>query len=156
MSDQKETEFFVGIPVIKYNPKAKPDEVFVYRHYNPSEYIGNKTMEEWLKFAVCFWHTFRGVGADPFGFPTIKRDWDDGSNTLENYSRRLKAAFEFFTKLGIKYWTFHDRDIAPEGKTLDETNKNLDEIVKLAKDLQKKQELNCCGVQPTYSLTHGI
>jgi len=59
-------------------------------------------MEEWLRFSVCFWHTFRGTGADPFGFPTIQRPWDDGSDSLENAKRRLRAAFEFFQKLGVQ------------------------------------------------------
>jgi len=66
----------------------------------------------------------------------LNRPWDDGSNSLENAQRRLRAAFEFFTKLGVKYWTFHDRDISPEGKDLEETNSNLDVIVDLAKKLQ--------------------
>ncbi|EDO41326.1 predicted protein [Nematostella vectensis] len=95
-------------------------------------------MEEWCRFSVCYWHTFRGTGADPFGFPTLTRPWDDGSNSLENAKRRLRAAFEFFTKLGVKYWTFHDRDVAPEGETLAETNANLDEITDLALQLQNE------------------
>jgi len=136
-SDQK-GEYFPNIPIIKYDPKAPLDQVLVFRHYNAKEVVGNKSMEEWLRFAVCFWHTFRGVGADPFGFPTLKRDWEDGTDSLNNACRRLCAAFEFFTKLGVRYWTFHDRDIAPEGKDLDETNKNLDHVVALALKLQKE------------------
>lgn len=97
-----------------------------------------KTMEDWCRFSVCFWHTFRGTGADPFGFPTISRHWDDGSNSLENAKRRLRAAFEFFEKLGVKYYTFHDRDIAPEGDDLKETNANLDQLTDLALELQEK------------------
>jgi len=91
-----------------------------------------------LRYSVCYWHTFRGLGADPFGFPTLIRPWDDGSPSIENATRRMRAAFEFFTKLGVKYWTFHDRDIAPEGKDWAETNKNLDHMVKLAKELQQQ------------------
>ncbi|RXG52619.1 Xylose isomerase [Armadillidium vulgare] len=75
---------------------------------------------------------------DPFGEATITRPWDDGSQSLSNAKRRIRAAFEFFSKLGVKYWTFHDRDIAPEGETLAETNKNLDEVVTLIEELQKK------------------
>ena len=75
-------------------------------------------MKDWLRFSVCFWHTFRGKGLDPFGEPTISRPWDDESNSLENAYRRVRAAFEFFTKLGIEYYSFHDRDVAPEGNTL--------------------------------------
>ena len=101
------------------------------------------------------------VGMDPFGAGTIKRTWDDGSESLDNYKRRLHAAFEFFTKLGssfslqlyhnwflfnislsatkgVKHWSFHDRDISPEGQTLEETNAMLDEMTDLALELQKK------------------
>ncbi|GAB6027044.1 hypothetical protein CHUAL_013771 [Chamberlinius hualienensis] len=97
-----------------------------------------RSMEDWLRFSVCYWHTFRGNGSDPFGTATIRRPWDDGTDSLANAKIRLQAAFEFFKKLGVKYYTFHDRDVAPEGKTLKETNKNLDELIDLAEDLQKK------------------
>eukprot|EP01119_Soliformovum_irregulare_P001129 TRINITY_DN10838_c0_g1_i1.p1 TRINITY_DN10838_c0_g1~~TRINITY_DN10838_c0_g1_i1.p1 ORF type:complete len:441 (-),score=130.01 TRINITY_DN10838_c0_g1_i1:31-1167(-) len=73
-----------------------------------------------------------------FGGATIKRPWDDGTDSIENAKRRLDVAFEFFQKLGIEYYSFHDRDVAPEGKTLEETNKILDEIVAYAAELQKK------------------
>lgn len=136
--DKPDAEFFKGISKIQYKPNAGPTESLVYKHYNASQVVYGKTMEEWLRFSVCFWHTFRGTGADPFGFPTLIRPWDDGSNSLENAKRRLRAGFEFFTKLGVKYWTFHDRDIAPEGRNLEESNKNLDEIVSLAAELQEK------------------
>lgn len=136
--DREDAEFFRGISTIPYKPDAGPTESLVFKHYNASQVVLGRTMEEWLRFSVCFWHTFRGTGADPFGFPTLIRPWDDGSNTLENARRRLRASFEFFTKLGVKYWTFHDRDIAPEGQTLAESNKNLDQIVDLAEQLQKK------------------
>ncbi|KAG0719415.1 Xylose isomerase [Chionoecetes opilio] len=134
-------------PVV-YKPDAGASETLVFRHYNAQQEVMGRTMEEWLRFSVCYWHSFRGVelkellclpsGSDPFGGATIKRSWDDGSESLDNAKRRLRAAFEFFTKLGVKYWTFHDRDVAPEGKTLAETNANLDEVVDVAADLMKK------------------
>ncbi|KAL7636145.1 UNVERIFIED_CONTAM: hypothetical protein RMT77_012902 [Armadillidium vulgare] len=133
-----EEEYFPSIGKIPFKPDAKPGDTLVFKYYNPSAVIMGKTMEEWLRFSVCFWHTFRGVGLDPFGEATITRPWDDGSQSLSNAKRRIRAAFEFFSKLGVKYWTFHDRDIAPEGETLAETNKNLDEVVTLIEELQKK------------------
>ncbi|XP_067662897.1 xylose isomerase-like [Haliotis asinina] len=136
--DAPDAEFFPGIGKIEFKPDGGPADTLVYKQYNPSETVQGRTMEEWLRFSVCFWHTFRGTGADPFGFPTLNRPWDDGSNTIANAKRRLRAGFEFFSKLGVKYWTFHDRDIAPEGNTLEESNKYLDEIVDLAEELQKK------------------
>ncbi|PVD23675.1 hypothetical protein C0Q70_16948 [Pomacea canaliculata] len=139
--DQQNAEFFAGIGNIPYKPDAGPDDGLVFRQYNSKEVVMGKTMEEWLRFSVCFWHTFRGTGADPFGFPTLDRPWDDGSNSMANAKRRLRAAFEFFSKLGVKYWTFHDRDIAPEGATVEESAKNLDEITDLALELQNKTEV---------------
>lgn len=130
--------FFPGIEKIVYRPDAGPTETMVFKHYDASKVVYGQTMEEWLRFSVCFWHTFRGTGADPFGFPTLMRPWDDNTNSMENARRRLRAAFEFFSKLGNKYWTFHDRDIAPEGADLAETNKSLDEMSDLALELQQK------------------
>ncbi|KAL4235766.1 hypothetical protein ACF0H5_004158 [Mactra antiquata] len=136
--DQEDAVFFEGIDAISFNANAGPTESLVYKHYNPKQEVYGRSMEDWLRYSVCFWHTFRGTGADPFGFPTLVRPWDDGSNSMANAKRRLRAAFEFFTKLGVKYWTFHDRDIAPEGSTIEETNRNLDEIADLALKLQEK------------------
>ncbi|XP_006822822.1 uncharacterized protein LOC102804867 [Saccoglossus kowalevskii] len=102
-------EFFSGIGKIEYKPNAGPEDVMCFKHYAAKEVIHGKSMADWLRFSVCYWHTFRGTGADPFGFPTIERPWEDGSDSIENAKRRLRAAFEFFTKLGVKYWTFHDR-----------------------------------------------
>ncbi|XP_059172271.1 uncharacterized protein LOC131953209 [Physella acuta] len=136
--DKEDAEYFIGIDQVIYKPEAGPTESLVFKHYNASKVVMGKTMKEWLRFSVCFWHTFRGTGADPFGLPTLARPWDDGSNSLENAKRRLRASFEFLQKLGVEYWTFHDRDIAPEGKDLAETNKNLDEIVDFVGQLQQK------------------
>jgi xylose isomerase len=86
-------------------------------------------MKDWCRFSVCYWHTFRGAGADPFGPQTLFRPWDDGSASVANALRRVDAAFEFFTKLGVPYYTFHDVDVAPPGKDLKETNANLDKVV---------------------------
>ncbi|KAL5654879.1 hypothetical protein ACJX0J_034198, partial [Zea mays] len=92
--------------------------------------------KDWMRFSVAFWHTFCGTSADPFGAPTMTWPWEDGTNSLAVAKRRMRAHFEFMEKLGVNKWCFHDRDIAPDGKTLEETNSNLDEIVQLAKQLQ--------------------
>jgi len=129
-------DWFASIPAIVYNPSAPRDNPFVFRHYNANEVVLGKPMSEWLRFAVCYWHTFRGTGQDMFGQPTFNRPWEDGSDSLENATRRLRAAFQFFKKLGVHYWTFHDRDIAPEGATWEQTCSNLDHVVKVANKLQ--------------------
>ena len=136
-------EVFTGIKPIKYNPKASADDLLAFKHYNQDEVILGKAMHEWLRFAVCYWHTFRGVGADMFGPGTLDRPWDQYSDAMTIAKNRLRAAFEFFTKLGVKYYTFHDRDIAPDGQTIEETEQNLDEIVQLAKQLQKETGVKC-------------
>lgn len=132
--------YFPDIEKIKYNPNAKPDEL-AFKSYNEDEVILGKTMKDHLRFASCYWHSFRGMGADPFGSPTIVRPWDDYSSSVENAIVRMDAAFEFYHKLGVPFWCFHDRDIAPEGKDLKETNENLDKVVAHALELQKKTGL---------------
>jgi xylose isomerase len=93
-------------------------------------------MADHFRFAVCYWHTFKGLGGDPFGPGTILREYNNASSEMEVAEQTMQAAFEFFTKLGVGFWCFHDRDIAPEADNLVETNKRLDQIVGLAKTLQ--------------------
>ncbi|XP_078439183.1 xylose isomerase family protein [Wolffia australiana] len=128
-------EFFPGIPRIKYEgPQSR--NPLSFKWYNAEEEILGKKMKDWMRFSVAFWHTFRGTGADPFGAPTKVWPWEDGTNSISMAKKRMKANFEFIEKLGVDWWCFHDRDIAPEGKTLAETNANLDEIASFAKELQ--------------------
>jgi len=126
-------EFFSGINKVKYEGKDSKNPL-AYKIYNADEIIDGKTMKEHLRFAVAYWHTFTAGGNDPFGMPTMQRSWDNLSG-MELAIARMHANFEFAEKLGIGYFCFHDRDIAPEGVDLAETNKNLDEIVLLAKKL---------------------
>jgi xylose isomerase len=128
---------FPEIAKIKYEgPQSK--NPLAYRWYNESERVEGKTMAEHLRFAVVYWHTFRGTGSDPFGSGTMHRPWDDGSDSVENAQRRARVAFELCEKLGAPFYAFHDRDVAPEGKTLAETNKNLDAVVKVLKEEQHR------------------
>src|SRR4029078_575270 len=95
-------------------------------------------MRDLLRFRVVYWHTFRGTGADPFGPGCAIRPWEDGTDSVENAQKRVRVAFEFFTKLGVNFYCFHDRDVAPEGKTLAESNRNLDAVVKTQKEEQAR------------------
>jgi xylose isomerase len=108
-----------------------------FRFYDPDKVVGGKTMREHLRFAVSYWHTFKGTGADPFGVGTTDRPWDRAEDPMQRAKDTLDAAFEFFTKLGVDYWCFHDRDIAPEGSDFEATTNNLNEIVEIA---ARKQE----------------
>jgi len=109
-----------------------------FRHYDENEVVEGKTMKEQLRFAVCYWHTMRGTGADPFGPGTMLRPWEGPVDNVENAITRVKAAFEFIEKLGAPFYCFHDRDVAPEADSLAETNKNLDTVVKVLKQEQQR------------------
>ena len=127
--------YFENVGKIQYEGKGS-DNPFAYKHYNPQEKVLGKTMEEHLRFAVAYWHTFTGAGSDPFGVGTAIRSWDkyDG---MDRAKARVEANFEFLEKTGINYYCFHDVDIAPEGDTLQETYKNLDTIVAMLKEFQQ-------------------
>lgn len=117
---------------------TKSKNPLAFKHYDENELVDGKTMKEHLRFSVTYWHTFRGTLSDMFGAPTAIRPWDDGSNSVENAKKRARVAFEFIEKLGAPFYAFHDRDVAPEGKNLRESNKNLDAVVKVLKEEQKR------------------
>jgi xylose isomerase len=130
-------EYFPKVKPIKYEgPDSK--NPLAFKHYNPNEKVLGKTMADHFRFAVCYWHTFKGGGQDPFGPPTMIRAYNTGSDPMQIAEQTLDAAFEFFTKLGVQFWCFHDTDISPEAETLVETNRRLDQIVKRAKKLQNE------------------
>ena len=121
------SEAFPGITKIRYEgPSTK--NMLAFRHYDPDALVEGKTMRDHLRFAVSYWHTFRGTGSDPFGAPTMIRPWEKGGDTLEAAISRVAVAFEFMEKLGVGFYCFHDRDVAPEGKSLAESHKNLDAV----------------------------
>ncbi len=120
------TEFFKGIPPIRYGGPASHDE-FAFHHYDPDEMLGGKRMEDHLRFAVAWWHSFAWPGGDPFGGQTFERPWFGDTMDLA----RLKAdvAFELFAILGQPYFCFHDFDIRPEGADFGTSTRNFEEIV---------------------------
>jgi xylose isomerase len=130
------TTYFPEVDKIQFEGTSSRNPL-AFRHYNASEIVEGRTMNDWLRFAVCYWHTFRGTGSDPFGAPTLMRPRDDGTDSLDNALRRVDVAFEFMTKLGVPYYCFHDRDVAPEGATLRESNANLDAVARKLKEAQR-------------------
>jgi xylose isomerase len=129
--------FFPAVTKIKYEgPDSK--NPLAFRHYNPDELVAGKSMKEHLRFSVVYWHTMRGMGGDPFGPGCAVRPWEDGTDSVEMAEKRVKVAFEFIEKLGAPFYAFHDRDVAPEGKSLAETNKNLDRVLKVLKAEQDR------------------
>ncbi|MCM3087545.1 xylose isomerase [Bhargavaea ginsengi] len=130
--------YFSEIPTITYEGPAS-DNPYAFKFYNPDEVIGGKTMKEHLRFGVAYWHTFTEDLSDPFGAGTAERPWNHLSG-LDLAKARVEAAFEFFEKLGVPYFCFHDVDIAPEGETLRESNKNQDVIVGMIKEYMKDSD----------------
>jgi len=121
---------------IQYEGKDSKNPL-AFKYYNKDQKVGNKTMAEHLRFSVAWWHSFQGNGTDMFGGPSFIRDWKKASNPMDIAKATMDAAFEFFQKLGVGYYCFHDRDIAPEGENFSQTCKNLETMVEYAKSLQK-------------------
>jgi xylose isomerase len=130
------TKHFAQIPQIRYEGPASTNPL-AYRYYNPDEIVAGKAMKDHLRFAVCYWHTFRGVALDIFGPGTLVRPWEDGSNSVDMAVKRTEVVFDFIGHLGLPFYCFHDRDVAPEGANLTETNANLWKVAKRLKELQQ-------------------
>jgi xylose isomerase len=132
------TEYFPSVSKCTYKGESSTDPLH-FRYYNADEVVGGKPMKEWCRFAVCWWHTFNGgMGRDPFSFDkTHLRPWDK-DDSLETFKERVHVAFEFFTKLGVEYYCFHDTDVAPQGKNQEEFFKNLDIITDMLLEKQKE------------------
>jgi xylose isomerase len=118
--------YFDHIPAIRYEGPDSTNE-FAFRHYNPDEVILGKRMEDHLRFAVAYWHSFAWPGGDPFGGQTFERPWF--GETMAHARAKADAAFDLFDILGVPFYCFHDADVRPEGATFAETARNLDEIV---------------------------
>ncbi len=119
--------YFKDISTIQYEGSQSKNGL-AFKYYNPQEKVGDKTMEEILRFGVAYWHTFTYDGGDPFGAGNMQRSWNNYSD-MDLAKARVEASFEFYEKLNAPFFCFHDVDVAPEGSTLMETNKNLDIIV---------------------------
>src|SRR4051794_28904476 len=104
---------------------------FAYRWYDKDRLVLGRRMEDHLRFAVAYWHSFCWPGTDPFGGDTFQRPWMRGGDTMENARRKADVAFELFRLLDVPFFCFHDRDIAPEGESLAETNRNTRTIAEL-------------------------
>jgi xylose isomerase len=130
-------EYFPGIGCIPYEGRES-DNPLAFKFYQRERLVGGKTMQEHLRFAVCYWHTFCAKGSDPFGTDSQTFPWDKSKDAMTAASARMDAAFEFFTKLGVPYYCFHDRDMAPEGESVSESERNLATMVSLAKDRQEE------------------
>jgi len=149
--------YFETVKPIKFEGSTSKNPL-AFKYYNPEEVVNGKTMEEWLRFSVAYWHTFNADGTDPFGVGTAIRPWSHLSG-MELAKARVEAAFEFFEKMNAPFFCFHDVDIAPEGSTLKETNANLDVIVAMIKEYMKTSKTkllwNTANMFTNPRYTHG-
>lgn len=128
--------YFKGIKQIKFEGKDT-DNPLAFRYYNPKQKIGKKTMEEYFRFAIAYWHTFCGTGGDPFGPGTKNFPWSNALDPVQRAKDKMDAAFEFITKIGAPFYCFHDYDLVDEAPTLKDSEKRLNTIVTYAKEKQK-------------------
>ncbi|MBN6071485.1 xylose isomerase [Aggregatibacter actinomycetemcomitans] len=129
------TNYFNNIDKVRYEG---PDSTnpFAYKYYDANQVILGKTMAEHLRLAVCYWHTFCWNGTDMFGLGSLDRSWQKNAGTLEAAKQKADIAFEFFTKLGVPYYCFHDVDVAPEGNSIKDYIHNFNTITDI---LERKQ-----------------
>lgn len=148
-------EYFKGIGKIQFEGKES-DNPLAFKYYDENKVVAGKTMKEHFRFAIAYWHTFTGVGGDPFGAPTQQFPWLKNSDPLQQAKDKMDAAFEFITKIGAPYYCFHDFDLIAEGSTLTESTKRLEMITEYALEKQKASGVkllwgtaNCFG-NPRY------
>ena len=129
--------YFSAIEPIRY---AGPDsdDLLSYRWYDAKRVVLGRTMEEHLRIAVCYWHTFCSNGSDMFGSGTFDRPWHKGGDPLALAERKLEEAMAFVQKLGVPFYTFHDRDLAPELGLLRESQKAFAHMVDKAAEAQER------------------
>jgi len=130
-----ENGFFKDIPQIKFEGTAT-DNPLAYRWYDENRIVAGKTMKEYLRFAVAYWHSFVGSGADPFGEPTHIFPWDTKSDAVERAKDKADAAFEFITKLGLPFYCFHDVDAVDYTNDVADNEKRLQAITAYLKEKQ--------------------
>lgn len=128
--------FFPEIPKIQFEG-SKSKNPFSFKQYNPEEVVAGKTMKEHCRFAAAYWHVMRNGLSDPFGGPTALMPWDDQSDSVDNALKRADVFFEFMDKMGIDYYCWHDRDIAPELGDLSKSNAALEKVTDHLLGLQK-------------------
>ncbi len=128
--------YFEHIPFIRYEGADSPNDL-AFKHYDKDRLVLGKRMEDHLRFAACYWHNFVWTGLDPFGGGTFERPWFQGGSPMELARAKADAAFEFFAKLGVPYYCFHDRDVAPEGATPRESQANFQRMVDVLGEKQQ-------------------
>ncbi len=130
--------YFPEIGTITYEGRDSKNPL-AFKWYDKNQIVLGKPMQEHLRFAVAYWHTLKNQGGDPFGEGTMDRAWNKFDDPLDRARATCDAAFEFISKLGVSYYCFHDRDLAPEGQTFSKSCHYLEKMVAHAKALQEQR-----------------
>ncbi len=129
------TAYFPEVEKITYEGRES-DNPLAFKWYNPGQKVGDKTMEEHMRFAVAYWHSFCGTGGDPFGPGPRPLPWAVEGDAITQAKAKMDAAFEFITKLSVPYYCFHDVDVVDEGDSIAETARRMQAMVEYAKEKQ--------------------
>ena len=149
-------QYYDKIERINYEG-TQTDNPFAFRHYNPSQIILGKTMAEHLRLSICYWHTFCWAGTDMFGSSSFQYPWQTGSDPLANAKAKADVAFEFFYKMNVPFYAFHDVDVAPEGNSIKEYINNLEVMSDILLEKQQQTGVNLlwgtanCFTNPKYA-----
>ena len=155
-ADSLMSEHFPSVQKIQFEG-ADSKNPLAFKHYNPDEVVGGKTMREHLKFGAPYWHVMRNELGDPFGDGTAVMPWDDKSASLKNALDRVPVFFEFLEKIDIDYYCWHDRDISPEGSSLSETHEMFHKVIDSFEEHQQKHNKKllwgtaCLFAHPRYA-----
>ena len=145
--------YFDQLERVRYEG-TKSTNPLAFRHYNSDELVLGKRMEDHLRFAACYWHTFCWNGADMFGVGAFNRPWQQPGEALELAKRKADVAFEFFHKLNVPYYCFHDVDVSPEGASLKEYKNNFAQMVDVLAAKQEQSGVKLLWERQTASPTH--
>ena len=147
-------EFFPNIGKIPFEGTASKNPM-AFHYYEPERMVHGKKMKDWLRFSMAWWHTLGADGSDQFGTGTKKFPWNEGATALERAKAKMDAGFEIMQKIGFEYYCFHDVDLIEEGKTPEEYEKNMKDIVAYAKQKQaetgiKLRYMNGAATNPDF------
>ena len=129
------TEYFPNIGKIPFEGKESKNPL-AFKYYDENKVVAGKTLKDYFRFAIAYWHTFCGDGTDPFGGTTHNYAWNKGSDAVTKGKQKMDAAFEFITKLGTPFYCFHDFDLVQEGSSIAESDRNIQALVDYAKQKQ--------------------
>ncbi|HKL18888.1 MAG TPA: hypothetical protein VJ905_07955, partial [Halalkalibaculum sp.] len=125
-------EYFPNIDRIAYEGR-ETDNPLAFRYYDEEKIVNGRSLKEFFRFAVAYWHSFGNEGGDPFGAGTRSFPWMEYDEPMDRARAKMDAAFEFITKMGIPFYCFHDYDLVEEAESLEESEKRLQQIVEYAR-----------------------